>query len=442
MTVRQTFGDDMFLRRHRGLGAPVVNQFVWQFGRHLAPAAVADFAAGLSAGSLGRRAVSSRVPGARGRWVPDDRVPPVSRADDPVDAEGLRSWIDEQAREDHDPATGPAWRLATTRLRDGGQAVSLTVAHAAADGSAMIDAATRALDRQDPLALPPTAGPVLLDDVRDAASQTAGVARWARDRLRTRVSRSGGTTEAASASPATVAGHPEAFDEDWTPSWVVADLDNAALSSAIDLGSGTLNSWFVAVVADLVLEIRGPATTDGHVTVALPMSQRTPSDLRANATRIARVVLEADQVRTTDLTAVRQACREAYAAVPAAREPVPLELVQMMPDRLLGLLPPAPMAAALASNVTSLPPGFCCIDGVTARSVWALAHQPGLPAAEVARSGGGLIAFATRSASTTSVSVIALDPARVPDRGHLTEVLTRRLTRWGAPGAPLVPEVS
>ncbi|TYL46267.1 hypothetical protein FXB39_14010 [Nocardioides sp. BGMRC 2183] len=457
--VRQTFADDMFLRRHRGLGSPVVNQFVWRFATPLPLDAVERFASALAHGSLGRRAAPARLPGARGRWYGDATVPAIAHRDEPLAEDDVRAWADRVASVDLDPASGPAWRLATAPTDAGGTLMSLVVAHAAADGAAMVDAIVRAASQAAPLSLPVPlqdagvswAAPGgsgtdrgvarrvigglrgVVPDLRDAAGQGREVAGWVADRVRAAV-RSVGEEPPATAQPRAPRALP-ADVETWQPSWAVVELDApAAEQMAADHG-GTVNTWFVALAAGLV---RRTGRFDGEsVPVALPVSTREPEDLRGNTTRIARVQVEPTSARGRRLDGVRVACREAFAALGEAREPLPLALVQMMPDSVVRRLPAPPAAAALASNVGALPDAFAMIGGVRAEAVFAVAHQQGLDVAEAAASGGGLVLFLVRTGDRLALTVVACDPFAIRDRAVLADLVSAEASTWESAGHDL-----
>ncbi|WP_141015375.1 hypothetical protein [Nocardioides sambongensis] len=449
--VRQTFADDMFLRRHRGLGSPVVNQFVWRFGTALPTGAVERFAVALARGSLGRRAVPAMLPGARGRWYGDPTVPPIAHRERPLAGDGVRGWIDRVAAVDLDPAAGPAWRLATAPTAAGGTLVSLVVAHAAADGGAMVDAIVRAASWSAPLGLPAASGRTggargvqvvarlrdVVPDLRDAVGQGREIAGWVTDRVvdRARAAVRPADAEVAPADPVAPTRDLPPDSGDWRPSWVVAELDATAVEEMAAARGGTVNAWFVALTAGLVR--RTGRHTDTDVPVALPVSTRAGDDLRGNATRIARVLVTPQQSSRRRLDAVRDSCKAAYAALGEAREPVPLALVQMLPDAVVRRLPPPPAAAALASNVGALPDGFATLGGVRAEAVFAVAHQQGLDVAEAAASGGGLVLFLVRTGDRLALTVVACDPFAVRDGAVLTDLVSAELATWQADGHDL-----
>ncbi|MCR6030949.1 hypothetical protein GGQ22_05780 [Nocardioides sp. zg-579] len=446
--LRSSFGDDVFLRRHRGLAAPVHNQLAWRYDAALAPAAVEALVDALATGGLARRVDRALVPAARDRWSAADHRPAVQHTDALPPGEAL-AWLRRHGSVPLDPTTGRGWSVATASLTDGGSLLSLVVSHAVADGGAMVDAATRAGERSAPLVLPPRPAllPALAGDVRDAAGQVAEVLRWGLARL----PRGGGSRSSAPAPAPAAMPTPSRPDApgasptanpgvDWTTPLAVAEVSAVEVADVAARHGGTPNTWFVALVAGVAARLRG---TDAPIPVALPVATREPGDLRANATRIARASISPapsadpavpEDPAALDLTAVRAACKDAYrrlAQAAAAAEPVPLALVQMLPDAVVGRLPQPPVAAALASNVGELPDGFVRAAGLPARSVTAIAHQVGAGAAEVRASGGGVAAWMCTTGGRATVSFAGMDPDRVADDEALAAAVLAELDRWG-----------
>ena len=166
---------------------------------------------------------------------------------------------------------------------------------------------------------------------------------------------------------------------------------------------------------------------------------RGEDDPRANSTRIARVTIPADVLAARDLGWVRAAAKEAYTAVggsEAGVAPVPLELVQMLPDTVVSRLPQPPVAAALASNLGTPPDGYTQAPGGAVRAVATLSHYQGASAAELRAAGGGLVAFCTTVGGSTTLSVAGLDPDRVADAATLRELVLTEVDGWKIPAVP------
>lgn len=141
---RLTVVDEIFLRTHRGLGTPIALQGLWRTADHVDRALLAAVHSALRSGPLGRRVIRPAVPGARRRWQPTVRAHAFAYDERPIPVSALFDWADDLGY-DLDPEFGPGWRLAATRLDDGGSLVSLTCSHALADGRALVIAADRAI---------------------------------------------------------------------------------------------------------------------------------------------------------------------------------------------------------------------------------------------------------------------------------------------------------
>lgn len=473
--LRLQFADDMFLRRHDGEASPAVNQVLWRLDGPYDADRLRDLADGIAAGSLHRRVVRARVPGARHRWAPADTLPVLDLQTAAVPEHAVGAWAQQQADLPLDPANGRSWRLAAADVAadlaaaDGtgagahgagavvGGIVSLTCAHAVADGAALIDALVRASTHADPIVVPaPERGPrALLADASDAAAQAAAVARWvqARARQAARERGAGPVPEAGTApetAPTPPAGRAEtrateprsaeppapADDAGWRAPVLHLELPADRVVQAAAEHGGTPNTWFVAFLARLVHATgRFPGEP---VPVALPVSVRGEEDARANSTKIARVTVPADVLAARDLGWVRAAAKEAYTAVgqPPGVAPVPLELVQMLPDPVVSRLPQPPAAAALASNLGTPPDGYTQAPGGAVRAVATLSHYQGASAAELRAAGGGLVAFCTTAGPTTTLSVAALDPDRVADAATLRRLVLTEMDGWQIPAVP------
>jgi len=433
---RLQFADDLFLRRHRGLGSPVVNQFVWRRTTPVDRTRLDRFAAALAAGALARHARRPLLPGARWRWSTPATLPAAEVAA-PVPEAALGCWL-AQCADGIDPAAGVSHRVAAADLQaaDGtpaGSVVVLSVSHSAADGAAMVEAVVRAACDLPPRPAPgvPALPQRVAGDLADIAGRAREIGAWARDRWGQR--RTPAPATAPTPAPALARPLPEA----WALPVVVAEVDAARVADVAAAYGGTTNSWFVAAAARLSHAV-GRIPTDQAVPVALPVSARGADDPRANATRIARVRLAPEVLGgrdgLADLAAVRAACKAAYtelAATTPGAAPVPLALVQAMPDRLVGLLPQPPNAAVLASNLAALDEAFVDAVGGDVRSVAAIAQQPGATAEEVDAAGGGLALWSATAGGRTTLTVAGMDPARVESADELRAVVGEELGRWG-----------
>lgn len=432
--VRLTFGDDLFLRRHRGLGAPIVNQFVWRLEESVPRASLVRLRDELARGSLSRRADRARVPGARGRWSRAAHAPPLSVGPTVLQEGDVADWLRGNLTAPLDPERGDSWRLADVRLADGGTLLSLIVAHAVADGGAMIDAVERAVSGRPPLTLPERAGTwtTLRADLADARHQVGAVLRWGAGRL---MNPGGDRAGAAGPMPAPAQERPPA-PEGWVVPTVVAECDTAEVEAAATRHGGTLNTWFVALCTSLA--VSAGIADDDPVPVALPVAGRGPDDIRANTTRIARVAVDRTDLCRHDLAPLRAACRQAYAELPArvsapasgAERGSLLTLVQMLPDAVVRRLPAPSGPRVLASNLGTMSPTFSAPTGTPARSVAVMAGTRAVDDAELRALGGGLTAWACTCGDRTTVTVAALDPSTVPDDDTLRALMESSLAAW------------
>lgn len=454
--LRLQFADDMFLRRHDGEASPAVNQVLWRLDGPYDADRLRELAEGLAAGALHRRVVRARVPGARHQWAPAGTLPVLDLQTAAVAESAVGTWAQAQADLPLDPARGRSWRLAAADVVADAEAgtddssvvggiVSLTCAHAVADGAALIDALVRASTRADPIVVPaPERGTrALLADAADAAAQAAAVARWAQARARqsARARRTPPAPLLIEAAPTPAAPSAEPVETPAGDSWrapvLHLELPADRVAQVAAEHGGTPNTWFVAFLARLVHATgRFPGEP---VPVALPVSTRGEDDPRANSTKIARVTIPADVLATRDLGWVRAATKEAYTAVGRAEpgvSPVPLELVQMLPDTVVSKLPQPPVAAALASNLGTPPEGYTQAPGGAVRAVATLSHYQGATAAELRAAGGGLVAFCTTVGRATVLSVAGLDPDRVADAGTLRDLVLAEADVWQIPAEP------
>jgi hypothetical protein len=447
--VRLTFGDDLFLRRHRGLGSPVVNQFVWRFDEQVPTVALLRMRDALAQGALARQAHRSVVPAARARWSRVVEPPEIVRRDDVLGCHEVMSWLRLLGTTRLDPSRGDSWRLAVADLSDGGSVVSLLADHAVADGGAMVDAVERAASGRPPLPVPSRSGlaVTVAADLHDAATQVTAVSRWAAARVRPALA---GSRSPRRPRPAT---HDDGRDQravrvpsdGWTPPVVVVECSTAQVVGAAARHGGSTNAWFVAVSASLAATA-GIAVAGRPVRVALPVSARTTDDLRSNATRIAHVDVDVDDPAVRDLAGLRARCKHAYAALGAASPPSAgtsdgslLTLVQMMPTALVRRLPQPAPATVLASNLGTVSDAFRSPtgpEGPRARSIVAMAGQRRVDQAELDSLGSGLMAWTCTSGEHTTVTVTALDPVHVPDDATLLDVTTTVLSAWDVEARP------
>ena len=432
--VRLEFADDMFARGHRGVGGAVVTQRAWRLADSYDAGRLREIAGRLARGRLARRIQRALIPAARDAWSTTDDDPVLALDEHPIDDADVLGWLAERHTDPVDPHDGPGWRLAATNLRTGGAVVSLTVAHAVADGAAITDAVVSAATdvAPPPLPDPGTGRRRIQAEVRDAAAQIGAIGEWARARLRARLAGCLPTHTPAAPTPAPV---PNAAAASWTPPRVVAEFDTAAAATAAARHGGSLNAWFVAVAASILDRI-GHTAPDAPIPISVPISGFVPGDVRSNSTRIARVEVDRAALAARDLAVVRSASKEAYTRVRDAGPglaPIPLPLVQMLPDLVLRRLPQPPQAACLASNLGALPDPFVQAMGPRVRSVATAANYQRLTAEQARRVGGGLLAWHAAAGPRSTLTLIPAEPDRVPDAAAFARLVVEELASWDVP---------
>ncbi|EGD44159.1 LigA [Nocardioidaceae bacterium Broad-1] len=151
---RLQFADDLFARRHRGLGSPIANQWIWRLDSPYDADRLRYIAAGLAEGGLSRQLHRARFPGARDLWTNADREPSIELYEEILPVSGITDWLQERHSDHLDPHEGLTYRLTAINLDDGTSVVSMLLAHAVGDGGSVLDAVCRA-SRGEPLRLPP-----------------------------------------------------------------------------------------------------------------------------------------------------------------------------------------------------------------------------------------------------------------------------------------------
>ncbi|MEP9383238.1 hypothetical protein [Nocardioides sp. KR10-350] len=439
--VRLEFADDLFARRHRGLGSPVVNQWVWRLEKPYDAARVKAVAEGLARGGLSRRLHRAVVPGARDIWTNAGEPPVADLGCDPIPAGELSAWLKARHLEHLDPEEGLTWRLAATDLDDGTGVVSLILAHAVGDGGSVLDSVMRAATGADPLELPPLPSTLpgrLVEDAKDAAGQFAAIGRWVGARIRAQ--RAGAAAPGArKRGPAPTAEAPATTDSSWEAARLTVELETGAIADVAARHGGSSNSWFVAVMARLLVTIGHVPEDGGPVPVSLPMSEFRPGDTRSNSTRVTRVEVPREALADRDLAVVKALCKEAYTRLATAGTgfvPVPLALIQMLPDAVVKQLPTPPSASCMASNLGNLPDDYVHAFGPDVRSITGMASYQQASAAEVRAMGGGLIAWLVNSGRRTTFTIIGAEPDRIADTAALTALVTDELGSCGLDAEP------
>ncbi|TQL68202.1 hypothetical protein FB381_2091 [Nocardioides albertanoniae] len=431
---RLQFADDLFSRRHRGLGSPIANQWIWRMGSPYDAERLRYIAAGLAEGGLSRRLHRAKFPGARDLWTNADNEPALVLYEEILPAGEISDWLQERHSDHLDPHVGLTYRLTAINLDDGTSVVSLQLAHAVGDGGSVLDAVGRA-SRGEPLRLP--AAPAkgwqrLRAEAADSRAQWRAVREWTKAR---RSAKKDGTAALATKAPRV---YPEAAPHPAPESWrmprLITEFDTETMMKVAAEHGGSTNAWFINVVADLLVSIDHVPVDRGDVPVSLPMSDFQPGDVRSNSTRVAMVEVPRDVLERRDLAAIKQLSKAAYIRLGQAGPglvPVPLAMMQMLPDAVLDKLPQPPAAACMASNLPQLPGDYRYAMGDDVRLVAGLAGYQNATAQDAYDVGGGIIAWLIQSGPRTTLNLVAAEPDRVPDAEHLQKLVVEELGSWG-----------
>lgn len=439
---------------HHGIGNPVFNQFLWLFDDEISADELEELRTNLSAGLLSRRVEAPILPTARHRWVTSTVSLPLETTD-PVPADALRCWAEQRVVDDLDPESGIGWQLSAAPLAAGGTIVSLVCSHMIADGAAMVEAfrqanSDRATVSANALGTRPSFARGLVDDVADTAGQLEPIFTWvfgkavsAAKTLSVAKTLTVGNAASAPEEPAPAsAASPRRREADkasgpWSPPYVVVECSASTWHAAAAEWGGTSNSLFIGVMT-AISEATGRARPGDELRWSLPYNDRGASDVDSNSTKIVPVRVPVAERLDLDLTRIRKASKTAFTDF-AARQasgttdaPIPLPLLQMLPDALVAKMPiPADGAEGLCSNLGRLPDDFTTIGGVRARSVAARATFAGADA-DFARSlGGGSTAWATETEDAVTITLHGMDPDRMATDEDLREVVAEVLDRWG-----------
>ena len=448
--TRIGFADHLFLRMHHGIGNPVFNQFVWRFDRPVEVAELAKLHANLSAGLLSRRVLPPTVPMARHRWVTSNTSLPLDYSTNSVPTDAVRCWAEQRISADIDPEAGIGWQLSAAPVADGGTVVSLVCSHMVADGAAMVAAVERAstgvsVGDSARLGDKPSLIDSIASDITDTVGQLRPIATWLAGKSAQAVTSVVRRTadEAPSSAQAPIA--PDApsrtdvpeTSEPWSPPYVVVSCSASEWTAAAAQWGGTSNSLFIAVMTSVSAAL-GRARPGEELRWSLPFNDRRSSDVDSNSTKIIAVRVPVPDPADRDLTGIRKASKTAFQefsarqAVGAATGPVPLALVQMLPDAVARRLPvPADGAEGLCSNLGRLSDDFVSIGGVRATRVSARATFSGADAEFARQLGGGSTAWATETDAAITISMHGMDPDRMASDEDVREVVSEVLGRWG-----------
>jgi hypothetical protein len=448
----------------RALGRGPVIEWTWVYSHPVHADAVHDFSGRRAQGLLGRLVQRSSLPGGRHRWVAHRVAAPVTIAADTIPVEQLPQWRSSLVDLAVDPEHGPGWRLVVQPLEGGGTALSLLVSHSIADGLAVAQALCDAAAGVQSVHAYPARAPrtswrtlswrtlswrtlswrdmmqdagVSARSLPDAWHAVALLSRRAR-KLRPAVS-SSVARSAPSLSPSRASSPSRTSSPFRTPS------PSRATSGAADLPSvqvvlderkcaGRASALGVSITALLAafsarLGFRlGRVDGDGRVKLVMPVSDRTPGDLRANALRSITITVDPAEccARPRD---VQDAMRSALASLRQHGDDSPiLALTPYVPYFLVRKLEGIALGSGLPVGLSSLGE----LDPAVNRPCGADADRMHVSLLErhttsiLDRLGGKLFVVAYRLSGTICLDVSCWAPA-VASRGDLIAVVEHTL---------------
>jgi hypothetical protein len=244
--------------------------------------------------------------------------------------------------------------------------------------------------------------------------------------------------------PAPIAGADEIITLPTAAFFLDADEWDARAQS---LG-GTSNTLLAGVAARLAHQV-GRVSADGSVALALPVSERTADDTRANAVTMVDITVDPAPA-TTDLREIRATTKQAlirHREVPDERRTL-LPLVPLLPQRLInrmvGVATGGATNVVVASNIGAAPPAANRPDGTDADYVALLSRYPGLTRAMVDQLGGLMVVHSATVHRQVFISVLAYQPGRLCSNDDLRQHVSSALkdfsltatTGWSAVSQP------
>jgi hypothetical protein len=438
---RLSLVDQLLFLGQRATGQELVMQVVWVYQHAVDLDGLKRFHHNFGYGLFGRRIERSPLPFGRHRWVsslgPPSDIDIAERARARTE---LSDWLDERAQLPIDPETGPGWHLGVLPMTDGSTAVSLVLSHCLSDGIGALQSIVDAVkgSRRD-LGYPPPRSRFRLRAVASDLSQTAqdvpevartlGAAVKLAFRRRHEIARSGASRPTGSAGADCNVVAPAIT--------IYVDLDDWD-ACASSLG-GTSHSLVAGFAAKLGEPLGRRRAYDGAVTLHVPISDRTPDDMRANAASLATVIVDPTQV-TTDLSEARVAIKQALKALREA------------PDETLQLLPLTPFIPRRAvkrgsdvvfgfddlpvscSNLGEVDPVVARADGTDAEYVMLRGIDRHVTRQFLERRGGLLTVLAGRIGGKISITVVSYQPGRENTKPRLRELASHTLAEFGLTG--------
>ncbi len=404
-----------------------MGQCVWVYNRAIDTDGLRRFHRHLQRGRLARRIERSPLPFGRHRWVAPADESELEIVATPRPREEFDAWMREQAATRLDAEHGPGFHLAVLPFTDGGAGVSLVALHSLADGMAGCLAVVEAACGYDSAMDWPAAGSrrrwqALREDARQSVRDLPAIRRAVNAAVvAARSARRDGAAQAA---------QPAGADEPITIPTTTIFIDADEWDARAEALGGTSNALLAGLAARLAQRL-GRVGADGSVTLAIPVSERTADDTRANA--VANVDVTVDPApAATDLRQIRAAIKQALVHRQEAsdeREAL-LPLVPLLPKRVakrcVGVAT-GNATGVVSSNLGAAPAEVNRPDGTDADYVSVTSLYPGMTKATMERVGGVLALLSARVHGQVFISVQAYQPGRHNSKDALRQALSSAL---------------
>ncbi|CDO90625.1 hypothetical protein AWC29_24530 [Mycobacterium triplex] len=435
--------DQTLFLGERATATTSVLQCIWVYDRAIDIDGLRRFHHHLGRGRLSRRIERSPLPFGRHRWVtPSDR-PSLEIAATPRPRDEIDAWLQTQARHRPDAEHGPGWHLALLPLTDGGAVLSFVVTHCLTDGVGLCEAlADAACGRDDAISWPPAAArrrwQAVREDIRQTVGDTPDMGRAALGAARMARQANGAAARMArqangAAAPTSKKRPPSGPDHGITLPMAMLFFDAEEWDARAQALGGTSNALLVGLAAHLAQRV-GRVAADGSVNVGMPLNERTPGDVRANAVVNVDVTVK-PAAATTGLGEIRAAIKQA------------LIRNQDLPDERWALLPLIPLipkpvfrrlismvtggaTTVVSSNLGAINPAANRPDGTDADRFAMKSLYPGVTAATMSRTNGALALLSGRVNGQVFVSFLAYELGRHNSNDELAQYISSALNEF------------
>lgn len=282
--------DELVFKVFQETGRSQLMQVLWVYDREVNLAELTRSNAAIADQPFVNRLIElSPVPWGRSRWVKPTTGPvQIKQNLEILPRSQLLSWANQQLRPPIDPVTGPPWRLAVQRFDDGSSVVSLVLSHLIIDGSfkSFYFATADGFQSNPSPYLPKGRRGWLIGYLADSWQSIADAPRAVA--ALAKILKANRRMFAAYLQRLTPAQSDTSLEKQAAlelPS--VAVIVDAASWDACERrlgGSGGLSSLLVGFVATLASQLGRTRSSDGTVSLVIPISKRSgPSDGRAQA---------------------------------------------------------------------------------------------------------------------------------------------------------------